>query len=107
MAGSPTRKRIVLSWELGELADTLEAARMLSEAIVTEQLGPDHDRRQAPRALTAMLSITWARLRDLTRVVRGDLDPARILAPHNDAGSSSLPQEIVLKAWGVKRPGAR
>lgn len=96
----------MLSWELGELADALEAARMLSEAIVTEQLGPDHDRRHAPRALTAMLSITWARLRDLTRAVRGDMDPGQILTAYNDAGSSSLPEEIVLKAWDVKRRGA-
>jgi len=107
VARSPTRKRIVLSYELAELADACQAARILSEAIETRQLGSDYDQRQAPRALTAILSITWARLKDLTRVSRGDLDPVRIHAPHNDAGSSSFQDEIVLTEWDARRKGAR
>lgn len=107
MGKSPILKRVALSYEIGEIADTIEAARVLSEAIETNQLGSDYDRRRAPRALTAVLALAWARLRDVTRVVRGDLDPAAIHAHFNSIEVSSLPNEIVLKAWNSTRKVTR
>ena len=99
----PERKRVVLSWELAEIADALDAARIISDAIATNQLGLEQDRVRAPRALTAMLSITWARLRDVNRAVRGDLDPGTISAPHNDGNGIGRLDEPVLLAWSRPR----
>ncbi|HWO18323.1 MAG TPA: hypothetical protein VNO30_06090 [Kofleriaceae bacterium] len=55
--------------ELTELRSALDAARILAEAVATSQLGPERDHRQAPRALTSMLSLIGKRLRELHRAV--------------------------------------
>ena len=59
------------------------------------------------RTLTSLLSITWARLRDLTRVVRGVADPGALHAPHNDAAGLSLPGELMLNAWKLQPKAGR
>lgn len=101
------RRRWALSYELSEIADAIDAARMLGEAVSTNQLGSDYDQRHAPRALTAVLSLAWARVRDLNRVVRGDLDPGHLHAYFNSVDTASMPNEVVFTAADGKRRGGR
>jgi len=108
VAHSKHLERIALSWELAEIVDALEAARVLGEAVATCQLGTDYDREHAPRSLVAMLSLTWVRLRDVLRAVRGDLDPSHLRAPHNDVTRfGAMKGELLLNAWRSSRGPAR
>jgi hypothetical protein len=60
----------------------VEAARILGEALATDQLGPDRDHRRAPRAITSLLTLVGQRLESLQRAARRGgrvrrLDPRR------------------------------
>lgn len=100
------QRRVAMSYELLEIADAIEAARMLGDAISTTQLGSEHDQRNAPRALTAVLNIVGARLKDVTRVLRGDVDPATIHTHYNGV-EASIPGETILRPWTTTNKGAR
>jgi hypothetical protein len=75
------RRRLRLRRELEVLRGAVEAARILGEAVATSQLGPELDHRQAPRALTSLLSLVGTRLSDLRRAVRRRRPPLRLRAP--------------------------
>lgn len=96
------RRRVALSYELSEISDAIEAARLLGDAVCTHQLGTEHDRRTAPRALTAVLNLVGARLKDVARIVRGDLDPAAIYS-HFNRTESNAADDIVLHVDGKNR----
>ena len=53
---------------------------MLSEAVATDQLGPDHDHRSAPRAIASLLVLVGERLQYLRRSARHRSDPPEALA---------------------------
>lgn len=53
--------------ELEVIGGAVEAARILGEALATDQLGPDRDHRRAPRAITSLLTLVERRLRDVCR----------------------------------------
>lgn len=72
--------------ELEVISGAVEAARILGEALATDQLGPDRDHRRAPRALTSLLTLVERRLSDVCR--RG-LRPA-------DSRSAALDQEAAV-----------
>ena len=56
-------------------------------AQILTQLGEIHGDERAARALAyqadAVLALLHLRLRDLGRLLRGELDPAALAAPHN------------------------
>src|SRR6188768_3789988 len=51
------RRRIYLRRELHVIRGAVEAARILGEAVATDQLGPERDHRRAPRAITSLLTL--------------------------------------------------
>ncbi len=53
----------------------VEAARILGEALATDQLGPDRDHRRAPRAITSLLTLVEERLSALRRAARHSRAP--------------------------------
>ena len=71
------RRRLYLRRELREIYGAVEAARILAEAVATDQLGPELDHRRAPRALTSMLSLVGERLQVLRRAAGRRDDPWR------------------------------
>ncbi len=82
------RRRLRLRRELQTIRGAVEAARILGEAVATDQLGPERDHRRAPRALTCLLSLVDDRLREVRRAVRkggvglgprhfGEIEPRR------------------------------
>jgi hypothetical protein len=64
------RRRRYLRRELHKLHGAVEAARILSEAVATDQLGPERDHRRAPRAITSLLALVGERLQALRRMAR-------------------------------------
>ena len=84
------RRRLYLRRELHKVHGAVEAARMLSEAVATDQLGPDHDHRSAPRAIASLLLLVGERLQYLRRSARHRSDPPEALAQV----ASSPPEEL-------------
>jgi hypothetical protein len=64
------RRRRYLRRELHNIQGAVEAARILSEAVATDQLGPERDCRRAPRAITSLLVLVSERLQNLRRMAR-------------------------------------
>ena len=64
------RSRLRLRRELDLIRGAVEAARILGEALATDQLGPDEDHRRAPRAITSLLALVGERLDVLRRAAR-------------------------------------
>ena len=88
------KKKIVsLTGELGELRRALQAALLLSDGLDHDQLATGEDVRRAPGAISAVLELVLLRLRDLARVVSGDLDPALFWAGHNAADEKPHPSD--------------
>ncbi len=77
------RRRISLAWELEELEQALEAARMLCDASSQEQYGTEHDARIAPRVTSAVLTLIGQRLQLLIRAVHGHVAGEVLAGGHN------------------------
>lgn len=97
---------VSLTFELLLLDHAVEAARLLAEVLARDSFEEEADARRAAASIAAVLALVNTRLLDLERVVRGDLDPARILAPHNQkrpppAGSDE--EDIILVPWSPKK----
>ena len=88
------RRRLYLRRELHVIHGAVEAARILGEALATDQLGPDEDHRRAPRAITSLLALVGERLDILRRAARRSSDPR-----HRDARPAS--------GWERMSPGER
>jgi hypothetical protein len=91
-------KSISLSCELGELAHVLEGGRLLCEGVTKGTL-EDGRAEQVCCTLSATLTMAIARIRDLSRAVRGEIDPARLWAEHNCPTLGAADQDVVLAAW--------
>lgn len=78
------RRLVSLSEELVLVGRALDAVRLLSFAYIDEQVGRIADVEAAPVAMAAVTALVGERLRLITRVARGTLDPALIHADHND-----------------------
>ena len=101
------RRRLRLRRELELIRGAVEAARILGEAVATSQLGPERDHRRAPRALTSLLSLVEARLRELRRAVRGGGEPRTLRDPRRSAaGWARLsPDERMLALCAMRQRG--
>lgn len=103
------QKVVVLDWEVGELSSAVQGAALLIELVTTSQLANEDQERVAPRAAAAILNLVTARMRDLQRALRGDLDPAVLFTSFNTAPDSADLQRdhvTVLRAW-VEGAGSR
>jgi hypothetical protein len=100
------RRRLYLRRELHMIHGAVEAARILAEAVATDQLGPELDHRRAPRAITSMLSLVGGRLQVLRRAAqRGGRDPWR--RAHRGATRSRLLTDERMLALCAMRQRAR
>lgn len=72
----------LLSFELATLEDALLAAAWLSEQV--DEQGSESERgRKLAFGAAAVTTLVALRLRDLGRVLRGELDPLALHADHN------------------------
>jgi hypothetical protein len=78
------RKLVSLSEEFGLIERALGAVRLLALAYVDQKVGGQADVENAPQAMAAVTVLVCERLKLVTRVARGTLDPATIHADHND-----------------------
>jgi hypothetical protein len=77
--GKSRRRR--LRRELEVIGGAIEAARILGEALATDQLGPDRDHQRAPRALTSLLTLVERQLRDVCRRRLRSIESRRAAPP--------------------------
>jgi hypothetical protein len=92
-------EHISLSAELGELLHAIEGAHWIADIVAISSV-PEPERAQnAPVIIGAILLLVENRLYQLGRVLRGEEDPAHLLAPHNAAGEHADRGDVVLRAW--------
>ena len=70
-------------WELEELEQAVEAARMLCDASSQNQYATQHDARTAPRLTSAVLTLVGQRLRLMRRAIHGYVPLDALVGEHN------------------------
>jgi len=98
------KQSLSIASEIEELANALDGARLLISYLDTEQLASNEDVLRVPRLATALLNLTYERLIALCSIVRGNMDPVRLLAPHNTAIDDD---DVVIKPWSRKEGNCR
>ena len=73
-------KKVSVEWELGVLKDAVDAATLLAEGAGQELDEIAHERLQP---IAAVLTLVSCRLTHVGRVLRGELEPWTLTAPHN------------------------
>jgi hypothetical protein len=100
MEKHPSRR---LRRELETIRGAVEAARILSEAVATAQLGPERDHRRAPRAISCLLALVDQRLGEVRRAVRRG-GAIRGVRAQDIAGRSRMsPDERVLALCAMRQ----
>lgn len=99
------RKRLRLRRELHLISGAVEAARILGEAVATDQLGPDRDHRRAPRAITSLLTLVEERLRVLRRAAGRGGDTRRSEVPEQASPGEQVPAMYVMRPRTPGLPG--
>lgn len=78
-------RALELADELAVLRHALEGVRLLVE-ISSEHVAPDEETaRLAPRCAVAVTTLVVQRLHEVERATRGTIDPAGLIASHNEA----------------------
>lgn len=96
-----------LAWsladELATLTRAVETARRVADAQPADATDP-RDLTAILEAVVGSLGLVECRLRDLSRVARGELDPALLRAQHNavELDAADDASDIVFRAWGPK-----
>ncbi len=97
-------KRVRLGWELSTLHDAIEGARILVDGIAHDGHETEHNDRRAPISASAILALVCVRLNDLGRVLRGELDPEKLAAPHNVTSADDYgDDDLILAATPTRR----
>jgi hypothetical protein len=96
-----------LADELTILAHAVEATRRLAND-ASQNSDATRDLTAMAAALSGSLALLGVRLRDLGRVVRGELDPRLLRAPHNavELEAAGNADDVIFRAWGRKRRAA-
>jgi hypothetical protein len=76
-------KAISLSFEVRDLIDTLEGARILADGVRNSQLATEDDARQAAASVISLLTLTTMRLRLMAAVLDGGMAPRWLWSPSN------------------------
>jgi hypothetical protein len=101
------RRRLFLRRELHKIHGAVEAARILSEAVATDQLGPERDHRRAPRAITSLLELVGERLQVLRRAARRRSAPTEERPQNAGDPPGSPADERMLSMYARQRRAGR
>ncbi len=98
------RRAWSLALELATLAHAIEAVRIVADA-ASQPPGLMRDPTATAEILAGSLALTVARLHDIGRVVRGELDPRRLCASHNAVPDKAAndANDVIFRAWEPKR----
>lgn len=77
------RRKMSLSRELYTLMNAIEAGRILSDQLGTQQYATPYDEHRAPHAAAAILVLVGERIRNLRRAIQDDIDPRILVGNHN------------------------
>ncbi|MBL4634765.1 MAG: hypothetical protein JKY56_12905 [Kofleriaceae bacterium] len=91
-------RHLCLSWEVGQLADAVNAAGILLDQLNGDALCSEFAKRQAGDSAAAVLCMVASRLSDLGRALRGELNPKELLTRYNESGESDG-TESHLREW--------
>jgi hypothetical protein len=95
---------VSLSFELGQILDAVEAARLLAyplQEVPGTELDPQFHRVVA--GVVAGLAMVVARLHVVMSVVRDERDPFALLAPHNAVPDDDEHADVLLHSWSAER----
>jgi hypothetical protein len=74
---------VSLNLELANLEHALRGTSLLAELLANHDLPDEETQRMAPHCISAQLALVNARLRHVSRVIRGEEDAETLWAPHN------------------------
>ena len=87
-----------LRCELSELRCAIEGARLIAQYVAENPSVVD-----GPDALISVLTLVGLRLKKLCRILSGDLNPRRMLEPHNESrGFIPGDPDVFLQIWGLE-----
>lgn len=98
MSKRKKQKAWSLTFELYMLGDAVEAARILTDAAAVDQLANEHDNQRAVASAAAVLTLVGLRVRDLGRVLRGEMDPDLLRARHNESEADAEGRDVTSQA---------
>ena len=90
------KKAWSLAYELYMLGDAVEAARLLTDAAAVCQLATEHDNRRAVEGASAVLTLVTLRMRDIGRVLRGEMKAEALRGPHNEGEEDPEGHDVIL-----------
>jgi hypothetical protein len=101
-----SRRSLSLVWELEELEQAVDAARVLCDASSQDQYATEHDARIAPRVTSAVLTLVGQRLGLICRVIRGYVPIEALAGGHNvvEGKQRHADGRDVLLAMGPRGP---
>jgi hypothetical protein len=107
-----TTRACSLALELEQLEHVAEAATVLTNLVRDKRTANDDEPARLPVLTGAVVALLGSRLRDLRRVVRGQLDPGEFWAPTCDTApvpDAGDDQDVRFAAWseGEKAERAR
>ncbi len=96
-----TEQCVSVTAELAHIAEAVNAAALLTEALAQEALSSEEAKALAPGALGAVLDLIHERLAQVGRVIRGAEDPARLLTRFNAAPPWTADEDpdLRLRRW--------
>ncbi len=102
---------VSLNLELANIEHALRGAALLAELLANHNLPDEEARRMAPHFITAQLALVNARLRQVSRVIRGEEDAETLWAVHNATTPLPLPGDdgdvrLVSKSPPPPAPGS-
>lgn len=88
---------VSLCFEIRDLVDALDGARILAEGVRNGQLASDGDIRQAEASVISFLTMTAARLRLVAAVLEEQMPPKWLWTPSNDTGPDNGNRGVLLE----------
>lgn len=92
------RRSWSLQHELYVIESAVDGARILVELVAYDQAATEHDHRAAPVAAAAVLTLVELRVRELGRVLRGEVKPGSLRAAHNACDGEPAAADVVFTA---------
>lgn len=97
----PSRQSVSLTFELNAILEALEGLRLLVYGL--QELPADRHQVTVVAGALGGLAMVTTRLKAVVAAVRGDLNPAELLAAHNRVDDDGGQVDVLLRPWSPER----
>lgn len=97
------RAALSLAFELAELLDAIAGIQLLAHRLQEAGASDDPEFPQTVASTLAGLAMVAVRLKVVVAVVRNEVDPVTILAPHNAVPSDHDQPDVLLPPWSAEQ----